>query len=140
MMGGSRTLDSMDFKHYNINSFNYLVNNTSVPKVPYKMSWGENNKSFGRIFHSCYNSLSLHNHNESVMLSLDNFERMFLIIQDMTSTNFALTSMNSDLIFSNVGVELGFETPVKESLTLLLYCLIPTKFQINHSRNCEILH
>lgn len=139
-MKGTPHINSFEFKPYNMSSFNFVVNNNSYPKIPYKMKWDVNEKSFSRIFHNCYSSLALHNLNESVLLNMENFEKSFFIIEDISTSMHALTSLSSELEFAHVGVDINFHAPLKESLTFLLYCLVPAKFKIDHNRQCEIIY
>lgn len=139
-MAGDDTTDSFKFKHYNLSNFNFVVNSQQTPRIPYKMSWKEGEKSFSRVFYDCYNAINLHHMNESILLSKDSFEKMFLLAYDLTPSMNALSSLNSEVSFANIGVDMIFSESLKESLTLLLFCIVQSKFQINSQRHCEVIY
>lgn len=137
-MAGDHLTDSYKFKHYNLTNFNFVLNSQQIPRIPYKMNWKDGEKSCSRVFFDCYNAINLHHLNESILLSKESFEDMFMICSDLTPSNNALTSLNSEISFANLGVDMVFSESLKESLTLLLFCIVQSKFRINSNRQCEV--
>lgn len=72
---------------------------------------------------------------------MKNYENtLFFIIEDISFGNYALSNLNSELTFAHIGVNIQFHEPLTESLTILLYCLVNSKFQIDHQRKIEIIY
>lgn len=137
---GDYSLDSYLFETYDIKSFNFLINNNSIPKTPYKLNFSNEQKLFARALASVYSSLGIRGENNSIILSRDTYEKLFIIVEDITEGSFGLTDLVSPLEFVNVGVNIEFAKALESPLTLMIYMLTSSQFEINKARNVSVIY
>lgn len=138
---GTRTTDPMKYKHNNLKSACFIVNNETFPKTPYEMSFSDTEDKTARVFNALNSSLSIANENISTMVDKESFiSNSFFIASDISNFSSALTSLSDPLENATIGFNLTFSKPPKKPLTALLFMLLPRKIEISAARNVNLVY
>lgn len=132
---GNGESNTFEFQHYNTKEFAFFVNNKPHPQNPYRFTTG---KCYARLLSDIYTSLNLRQVNKSIIVNRENIDKLFLFTQDVSSSAHAMSNIRSEIQSSNVGFSIIFSEALEQTLTFVLYLLIPSSFSINKDRNVSI--
>lgn len=135
---GDRNSDTFEFNHFNTSDFCFLINGNRFPRIPYKFDFSEEKTSYARAFSNLYSSIKLRGNNKSSLISRENYLKNFIIVEDVTTGQHALTNLNSVVEHASVGVSINFHKALEKSITVILYMLIPSKISISKTREVMV--
>lgn len=133
---GKRSLNPFNFKHFNMNKFNLVVNGMTVPTEPLTFNFKTTPPLCSRGYRALFKDLNIwtnagHQINENFYAN-----GSFLLIFDLTNDQSYGTSDCGNLI--NTGViraEADFDENIPESLTCIVYSAYDTTLEIDKDRN-----
>lgn len=132
---GDRATNPFAFHHFNLRSFHFSIDGTHRPQNSYDVIIDETHNCYAHIFAKLYESIGYHNSDRSNLVTHANFiENHFLILEDLSNFNLALTDINEPLRNVNIGVNAVLAKPLTENITCMLYMLIPSRFEIGSNR------
>jgi hypothetical protein len=137
---GSRSKNPLEFKHNSLTSFNFVVNGTSRPVNPYSVEIDEKHECYAHLFSRIYESLGLHDADKSNLLTPKTFkDKMFLIAEDLSVFNLALTDILEVSRSVTIGVSGSFAKSLPQNITCILYLLIPSRIEIAADRSVSLV-
>lgn len=138
---GDRTKNPFEFKHFDLTSFNFLINSTAKPVNPYKIKITDDEKCYSQIFNKVYESIGLNQSSNSVAVNRSNFaSSMFYLMEDLTSNNTALDDVTEPMESCTLGVNGTFAKPLPTSVTCILYMMIQGRFDVNANRQVSVVY
>lgn len=141
-VSGSRLELPYQMKNFNINSFSFLVDGQLRPANSYKISVDEANQGYSHIFSRLQESLGYSLNNDSCCaITAENYKDSFFIIgEDLTRFGTSNTDVIDPLTQATIGVQLNFAKPLADPVTIFLYMLIDTEFQIDKNRAVSLVY
>lgn len=140
-VSGSRKLMPYKFENFNISSFSYVVDGALLPPNSYKISVDDADKSYSQIFARLHESLGYGNADRSCVISSDNYKNSFFIVgEDLTRFGTANTEVLDPLSQVTLGVQASFSKALESPITVFLYLLIDTEFQIDKNRAVTLVY
>lgn len=138
---GSRQTSPFSFKHFNLQTFSFILNGSNVPSNAYEFKDTETEKCYSQIYSKVYESMNLHSTDKSIGLSRESFIKdRFMIAHDFTNSGNALSDVVEPMETVSVGISGNFEKPTTEVLTLLLYMMIPTRIDVHANRSVAVAY
>lgn len=129
---GNRVLNPYLFEPNNINSFSFIVDGTNKPS--FDLSLDENHNCINHAYSRMFESLNLHNTHKSNLITRDNFKTHFMLVEDLSVNQNALSDLNEASENVSIGVTATFTKALSETMTCILYVLVPSRFEITASR------
>lgn len=131
---GSRKEDPFLFQIFNLKTFNFQVNSVSKPQTPYELASNDTHDCLAHVFSHLYESLGHHNSDVSNLVTRKNFSKHFLILEDLSQLNLALSDINEINENTTIGVSGTFSAPLADTITCVLYVMLPGRFEIEANR------
>lgn len=142
-VSGKRTENPYKLEGFNINSFSFIVDGALRPKNSYKISVEDGDKSYSHIFSRLHESLGYNTNNSDACcaITFENFKNsLFIIGEDLTRFGTSNTDVIDPLTQATIGAQLTFSKPLTEPVSLFLYMLIDTEFQIDKNRAVTLVY
>lgn len=137
---GTRNKSAYDFKNFNLSSFQFMINGSPFPKQAYNFKNDETHKSYSHVYAKMYEALGYSNTTRSCLVSQDSFlKNNFFLIHDNTQSYTALSDLQIPNSNTTIGVTGVFSKPLATSVTVLLYLLLPSHFEINGKREVKVI-
>lgn len=136
---GSRMKDPFLFTSQNLKSFNFVINGSSRPVNPYDIQMDDSHSCYNHVFSKVFESLGYHNTDHSNLVTRENFKNHFLILEDLSNFNISLSDINEPSENVNIGVSGTFSKTLKETITCVLYLLIPSRFEVSGNRRVTLV-
>jgi len=138
---GSRSSDPMKFSRHGLKSFNFILNGQRTPKKSYEFVINDQESKYARAFNSLYSSLGLAHENTSNLVNRDNFLTDYCFMCcDLTANGNGLSSLNDPLEMVTVGFDAAFDAPLANSLTAIIYVLLPRKVEVQAGRTVNVVY
>lgn len=132
---GDRKENPFEFKPNDLKSFNFVINGNARPLNPYEFIVDSTHSCYTHLFSKVYESLGFHNSDRSNLITYDNFAKdHFMIVEDLSNFNIGLTDINEPLRDVTIGINGTFNKATTETLTCILYLLIPSRFEVSGNR------
>ena len=135
---GNWRKNPLNFKHYDISSAAFYIDDESITKQPYKL-----NPSYGKFiepFMELYSILGKAGEDVDIGISTENYlEGTFLLPFDVTPTSAANMEYLGRKMGGNCWIELQFCKPLPHNIMIITYAIFPTKLQIDMARNCRVV-
>lgn len=135
---GDSNSKSYDFNHQNMSSFNFLLNDVSLPSTPLSFNFSAKETTYCRVFNHTMSALGLKNENDSNLMRFDNYKENFFIVSDITAGHTALTSLSHPIEPCLLGVSLTFNEPLAYPLSVILYIITDSEISIDLLRNIQV--
>lgn len=132
---GHRKENPFQFEVFDLKTFNFQVNSVSKPQTPYEFASSETHNCLAHVFSHLYESLGYHNSDVSNLVTRQNFDKHFLILEDLSQLNLALSDINEINENTTIGVNGTFNKALTDTITCVLYVMIPGRFEIDASRH-----
>ena len=128
----------LNFKHYDISSAAFYIDDESIAKQPYKLNPAEG--KFTEPFMELYSILEKASEDVDIGISTDNYvEGMFLLPFDVTPTSAANIEYLGRKTGGNCRIELQFCKPLPNNIIIITYAIFPMELQIDMARNCRVV-
>ena len=129
---GNWRKNPLNFKHYDISSAAFYIDDESIAKQPYKL-----NPSDGK-FMELYSILGKAGEDVDIGISTENYlEGTFLLLFDVTPTSVANMEYLGRKAEGNCRIELQFHKPLPHNIMIITYATFPMELQIDMARNCR---
>lgn len=138
---GDRLKDPFVFKHFDLTRFNFTVNGNARPVNPYELKISEKENTFNHVFSRIYENLNLHNSDKSICITPETFKTTkFIVLEDLTSYGIGLDDISEPLESCSIGVNGTFSTPLPEAVSVIMYMLLPSRFEITANRAVNLIY
>lgn len=132
---GDRNKNPFNFMHFDLQTFSFIVNGVSRPANPYNIQIDKTHECYSHIFSKVYESLGMHQSDNSNLITRANFAKdHFMILEDLSSFNISLSDINEMGENVSIGVSGTFAKNLPETITCVMYILVPSRFEITGSR------
>ena len=133
---GNWRKNPLNFKHYDISSAAFYIDDESIAKQPYKLNPSDG--KFIEPFMELYSILGKASEDVDIGISTENYlEGTFLLPFDVTSTSAANMEYLGKKTGGNCRIELQFCKPLPHNIMIITYATFPVELQINMARNCR---
>ena len=128
----------LNYKHYDISSAAFYINNENIAKQPSKLNPARG--KFIEPFMKLYSILGKAGEDVDIGISTDNHvEETFLLPFDMTPTSAANMEYLGRKTGGNCRIELQFHKPLPNNIMIITYAIFPMELQIDMARNCRVV-
>ena len=133
---GNWRKNPLNFKHYDISSAAYYIDDESITKQPYKLN--PSDEKFIEPFMKLYSILGKAGEDVDIGISTENYlEGTFLLPFDVTPTSVANMEYLGRKKGGNCRIELQFHKPLPHNIMIITYAIFPMELQIDMARNCR---
>lgn len=136
---GDKKSLTYDFRHHDIDSFVFLLNDSQHPTIPWKFNFSDNEEIYTKAFMHTMQSLSLL-YDDSCLINFENYKDNFIISSDLTPSLNANSSLNQIIDQVTIGAELTFKSPVSTTLNFVLLMVTNSEVQIDLLRNVSLVY
>lgn len=137
---GARDKSAYEFKHFNLSSFQFMINGSPFPKQAYNFRNDDTHESYSHVYSKIYETLGYSNTSKSCLISEESFlKNHFFLIHDNTQSNIALSDLQTPNSNTTIGVTGVFSKPLESSITVLLYLLLPSHFEVTDKREVKVI-
>lgn len=137
---GSSNKSSYEFKNFNLSTFQFMINGSPFPKQAYNFKFDEKHKSYSHLYSKMYEALGYSNTTKSCLISEESFlKNQFFLVHDNTHSFNALSDIQLPNTNTTIGVTGVFSKPLETSVTVLLYLLLPSHFEITGQREIKVI-
>lgn len=138
---GDRTLMPFQFMNFGLNSFSFVLDGALRPSNSYKISVEDEDKAYAHIFSRLHESLGFNNTDRSCAITPENFKDSYFIIgEDLTRFSTSNSEVLDPLSQTTLGVQGNFAKPLADPVSVFLYLLIDTEFQIDRNRSVTLVY
>ena len=131
---GNWRRNPLNFKHYDISSAAFYIDNESITKQPYKLNPSDG--KFIKPFMELYSILGKADEDVDIGISTENYlEGTFLLPSDVTPTSVANMEYLGRKMGGNCRIELQFCKPLPHSIMIITYAIFPMELQRDMARN-----
>ena len=128
----------LNFKHYDISSAAFYIDDESIAKQPYKLNPAKG--KFLEPFMELYSILGKAGEDVAIGIHTDNYmEGTFLLPFDVIPTSTANMEYLGRKTGGNCRIELQFHKPLPNNIMIITYAIFPMELQIDMARNCRVL-
>lgn len=117
---GNYEKNPYNFQHFNISSFNLLVNGCPVPNTAIQMNFEQS--QFTRAYHTLFSGTGIHHKDRGHQITKDLFKSgYFLLAFDLTPSGLAhdnCTELNNQ---GSIRIEARFDKPLPKTVTCIVY-------------------
>ena len=132
---GNWRKNPLNFKHYDISSAAFYIDDESIAKQPYKLNPSDG--KFIEPFMELYSILVKAGEDVDIGISAENYlEGTFLLPFDITPTSAANMEYLGRKTGGNCRIELQFHKPLPHNIMIITYAIFPMELQIDMARNC----
>jgi hypothetical protein len=139
---GDRKKDPFVFKNNNLNHFCFTINSKNFPSNQHTFISTTGTLKYAKSYAKVFDALGIFHDDSSNMLKFKDFRtNRFLLIEDLTVGRTAMTESIDIMEQVTLGVKGNFENNNKNAaLTLVLYLLVPARFEIDANRNVHQIY
>ena len=131
---GNWRKNPLNFKHYDISSAAFYINDESIAKQPNKLNPSDG--KFIEPFMELYSILGKAGEDVDIGISTENYlEGTFLLPFDVTPTSAAKHGISRQNNRGNSRIELQFRKPLPHNIMIITYAIFPMELQIDMARN-----
>lgn len=133
---GRRDLNPYNFKHFNINKFNLVINGMTVPSEPLTFDFKSLPPQCTRAYRSLFRDLNLWK-NAGHQINMDLFANgSFLLIFDLTNDqSYGATACGNTINTGVIRAEAWFDENITETMTCVVYTTYDSCLEIDKDRN-----
>lgn len=140
-LGNGRQSSPFTYKHFGLQTFNFILNGSSVPSNAYEIKDASKEKCYSQVYSKIYEAMNIHSSDKSIGLTMESFIKdRFMLAHDFTNSGSSLSDVLEPLEQISLGVAGSFEKPTTEALTLLIYLMIPTKIDVYSNRSVVVAY
>ena len=133
---GNWRKNPLNFKHYDISSAVFYIDDESTAKQPYKLNPSDG--KFIEPFMELYSILGKAGKDVDIGISTENYlEGTFLLPFDVTPTSATNMEYLGRKMGGNCRIELQFCKPLPHNIMIITYAIFPMELQIDMARNCR---
>ena len=133
---GNWRKNPLNFKHYDISSAAFYIDDESITKQPYRLNPSDG--KFIEPFMELYSILGKASEDVDIGISTENYlEGTFLLPFDITPTSAANMEYLGRKMGGNCRIELQFHKPLPHNIMIITYAIFPMELQIDIARNCR---
>ena len=133
---GNLRKNPLNFKHYDISSAAFYIDNESIAKQPYKLNPSDG--KFIEPYMELYSILGKASKDVDIGRSRENYlEGTFLLPFDVTPTSVANMEYLGRKTGGNCRIALQFCKPLPHNIMIITYAIFPMELQIVMARNCR---
>lgn len=137
---GERKLNPFEFKPFNLRSFNFIVNGSARPTNPYDIQMDDSHSCYTHLLSKLYESIGYHNIDRSNLVTYENFTKdHFFIVEDLSNFDVGLPDISEVPRTVSIGVNGTFTKNLEETITCVLYYLIPSRIEISKDRSVTLV-
>ena len=135
---GNWRKNPLNFKHYDISSAAFYIDDESIAKQPYKLNPSDG--KFIEPFMELNSILGKAGEHVDIGISTENYlEGTFLLPFDITPTSVANMEYLGRKKGGNCRIELQFHKPLPHNIMIITYAIFPMELQIDMARNCRVV-
>ena len=133
---GNWRKNPLNFKHYDISSAAFYIDDECITKQPYKLNPSDG--KFIKPFMELYSILGKAGKDVDIGISTENYlEGTFLLPFDVTPTSAANMEYLGRKTGGNCRIELQFHKPLPHNIMIITYAIFPMELQIDMARYCR---
>lgn len=137
---GTASMDPYIFKDFTCQTFSYLLNGVNYPQSSLQINDNsESNNSTAKVFYNLCKTLQMDTGDRQCLVSKQLFDESFFCFGvDFTNANMALTNISEVASHCSLGITATLRKPLSESITVVLYLLVDSSFEIDKSGQVKI--
>ena len=138
---GSILTNPFTFKPFDLRSLSFILNGSLLPQTPFTFNVGAKNNISSRLYDNLYSELEYLQTDKSLQITRKMFETNFFFIPLNLSKDYnAFSTMLEIPANCSIGLTGTFGTALAQSITVLTYLIVDSRFEINKLREVNTVY
>jgi hypothetical protein len=128
------------FKPFGLKTFNFVVNGNLLPQTPLEFDVGDSATISARMYERLFESFELSKTDKAFQITRKMFnENFFFITQNLSLEYNAFSNILEPPSSCNIGITGSFSQALTESVTVLAYLILDSRFEISKARQINVV-